>query len=413
MGLQYRRGGSLKQTAVLLSVLTLAAVATADSLNVRLVGSCALPGGFTFGEAASGEYVYVANGDSGLRVIAIADPTQPTEVGYIDTRGMAYGVELVGDLAYVADGDSGLQIVSIADPEHPVDVGHCLTSGCARGLAVSGDYAYVASDSGLRVVSIVDPAHPAEVGRYHMTSGAFAVAVVGSHAYVGGMNSGFWVISVADPANPSFVGNCGTPDRVYGVAVSGSYAYVACEDSGMRVISVADPAHPVEVGCLIDSAFVAIGLALDGTRVYVAGGIGCNSFQVISVADPTQPVEVGYYGGVGEHSVAYAGDYALVGGHRALYIMQYIGSGAKETEKVAAQVLNCATVVRGVLFLPEAPDHKLLPASLLDVSGRRVLSLHSGANDIHGLAPGIYFVRSGLSAVSRERSAVARVVIAR
>jgi len=180
----------------------------------------------------------------------------------------------------------------------------------------------------------------------------------------------------------------------------------------MRVISVADPAHPVEVGRLTDSASVAIGLALDGTRVYVAGGIGCSGFQVISVADPSQPVEVGYYG-KGEQSVACAGDYAFVGGLRTLYVMQYIGSGAKEAEKAAVRAPNCATVARGVLFLPEAASHRPQAASLLDISGRRVLSLHSGANDIHGLAPGIYFVRSGLSAVSRERSAVARVVIAR
>jgi len=50
--------------------------------------------------------------------------------------------------------------------------------------------------------------------------------------------------------------------------------------------------------------------------------------------------------------------------------------------------------------------------TLLDISGRAVLVLHPGPNDISRLAPGVYFVRSEPPAVSREPSAVtARKVI--
>ena len=51
------------------------------------------------------------------------------------------------------------------------------------------------------------------------------------------------------------------------------------------------------------------------------------------------------------------------------------------------------TVVRGVLSLPEAPSRKPQAASLLDATGRRVMELHSGANDVRALAPGVYFVQ--------------------
>jgi hypothetical protein len=44
--------------------------------------------------------------------------------------------------------------------------------------------------------------------------------------------------------------------------------------------------------------------------------------------------------------------------------------------------------------LPVAPgSHKPQAASLLDVSGREVLDLKVGANDLRALAPGVYFVR--------------------
>jgi len=87
-----------------------------------------------------------------------------------------------------------------------------------------------------------------------------------------------------------------------------------------------------------------------------------------------------------------------------------------------------ATVVRGVLFLPgaengDSPPERLRPtqrgtvpifrAALLDISGRQVMDLKPGANDVRALAPGIYFVRSEPSAVSRQPSAVTKVVVTR
>jgi hypothetical protein len=72
------------------------------------------------------------------------------------------------------------------------------------------------------------------------------------------------------------------------------------------------------------------------------------------------------------------------------------------------------TIVRGCLWLPQSPVASgRSPSALLDISGRKVTVLRPGANDVSRLAPGVYFVRSGLSAVSREPSAVGsqRVVI--
>ena len=72
-----------------------------------------------------------------------------------------------------------------------------------------------------------------------------------------------------------------------------------------------------------------------------------------------------------------------------------------------------ATVIRGILFLPPASGVERLASSvLLDISGRKVLSLHEGANDVRSLSPGVYFVRERL-AVGGERNAVHKVVLTR
>ncbi|UCG43142.1 MAG: hypothetical protein JSU73_00570 [candidate division WOR-3 bacterium] len=70
-----------------------------------------------------------------------------------------------------------------------------------------------------------------------------------------------------------------------------------------------------------------------------------------------------------------------------------------------------ATIVRGSLSLPGSSS-SLPTSSLLDATGRKVVDLRPGENDIRHVAPGVYFVRS---AGSGERSAVSvrKVVVQR
>jgi len=91
---------------------------------------------------------------------------------------------------------------------------------------------------------------------------------------------------------------------------------------------------------------------------------------------------------------------------------------AEQPTQPAITAQPSATVIRGVLFLPKmgtAPSGTVpvFGPSLLDASGRKVLDLRAGANDVRSLAPGVYFVRSGPSAVSCQPSAVTKVVVTR
>ena len=58
---------------------------------------------------------------------------------------------------------------------------------------------------------------------------------------------------------------------------------------------------------------------------------------------------------------------------------------------------------RSVLFLGPSAASGQPSAVLLDVSGRKVMDLRPGANDVGRLAPGVYFVR--------QASSVAKVII--
>jgi hypothetical protein len=66
------------------------------------------------------------------------------------------------------------------------------------------------------------------------------------------------------------------------------------------------------------------------------------------------------------------------------------------------------TICRGVLVLQARGEKRAArsESELLDLSGRKVLDLMPGANDVSRLSPGVYFVRAEPLAVSRKPSAV-------
>ncbi len=79
-----------------------------------------------------------------------------------------------------------------------------------------------------------------------------------------------------------------------------------------------------------------------------------------------------------------------------------------EQEQQPTGVRPSATVVRGVLFLAERPRSST--SFLMDVSGRKVLDLRPGANDVRALVPGVYFVQEP-QASSPKPQAVLKVII--
>jgi hypothetical protein len=73
--------------------------------------------------------------------------------------------------------------------------------------------------------------------------------------------------------------------------------------------------------------------------------------------------------------------------------VMYGVAGIEEMSNVERRAPNVPTVVRGVLWQQDRGPRTGDGAELLDVSGRRVLALRPGANDVSRLAPGVYFVR--------------------
>lgn len=70
------------------------------------------------------------------------------------------------------------------------------------------------------------------------------------------------------------------------------------------------------------------------------------------------------------------------------------------------------TIIRGVLCLPVEPGVPSCVIRLFDATGRMVMDLAPGENDIRHLSPGIYFVRQE-SGVMHDAPGVRKLVIQR
>ena len=97
-------------------------------------------------------------------------------------------------------------------------------------------------------------------------------------------------------------------------------------------------------------------------------------------------------------------------------ICQFIPSplvGASEVTSYGLRVASSATIVRGVLVFEARGERREARGELLDISGRKVLNLQPGANDVSDLAPGVYFVREAQAQAQDQAQAIRKVVVTR
>jgi len=284
---------------------------------LTLTGSYNSPG-YASDVFISGNYAYIADGSSGLRVVSISNPSSPTSAGFYSIVN-ALGIFVEGDYAYIANHLGGLQVLNILNPASPVHAGIYDTPGEAFDIDIEGDYAYIADgSSGLRVVSISNPSSPTSVGAYSTTN-ATDVFIEGNYAYIADGNSGLRIVSISNPSSPIGTGICPTTNAM-GVFVSGNYAYVADGSSGLRVVSILNPSSPTSVG--VCSTTNAVGVFVEGDYAYVADD--ADGLHVVDISDPLIPVlVVSYNTSSSAQDVFIAGNHAYVAdGTGGLQILQ-------------------------------------------------------------------------------------------
>lgn len=233
---------------------------------------------------------YLASDYGGLVVLDLHDPSVPTEAWSGYKAEQAVDICVDGTRAYVADFASGMQILDVGDPGNPTTVGLFDTVGARQTYtaAARDSFAFVGI-SGIpgrryfRVLDVTDPATPLPAAQESCASPPNDMVLRDTLVYAAAV-SRFYVFNVARPREPRLVGSCVTQDGTYfGLAVQDSLAYLM--SGRLQVINVARPASPVVVSSTALGG--ATGIAVRDTFAYIPNG--WDSVRVYSVANPASP----------------------------------------------------------------------------------------------------------------------------
>jgi hypothetical protein len=127
--------------------------------------------------------------------------------------GPVTDIDVVGDLAYIANGKM-LRVLNIANPANPVDVGS-IDLGAIVGVRVRDGYAFVAGNRpGTNTFCVVDVSNPAQMEAvwYDYNTGwslGKYVRLYGNRAYVGGDGT-ILAYDITDPPNVVYLGRVST-----------------------------------------------------------------------------------------------------------------------------------------------------------------------------------------------------------
>jgi hypothetical protein len=213
--------------------------------------------------------------------------------------GTINDLALVGSYGYVAD-TVGLKIVNLANTSNPQVVGTLMTTTKAAGVAVNGQYAYVAAafnNHALYVVDVSNKTNPRTVSSLFPASGGSCVAVSVSGGktlvliggYFAGKGTGLQVVDATDPLAPvalSFVKLSSTPQAL---VVAERYAYAAIGALGVQTLDLANPSAP-----FVLTSFSSVGNASRlaflqtsaGNTLAIPGSAGLRLVNVNNAAAP-------------------------------------------------------------------------------------------------------------------------------
>jgi len=287
-----------------------------------------------------GEYLYVADGRGGLRVLDVAQIDQkgfsekittapvspldqrlrvetkdarsvasPTTLGVDPTRShlpenREQGIHPLYGYLYVADREEGLILVGAAtlldgNPRNnvlekslvfnPDD----LLKG-ASFVTVAGRFAYVGCDAGLVVVDLDEPTTPRVVATLPELKGVRGVSVQFRYAFVA-CEAGLAAVDVTPEPDGSFpatlrvVSAIPLPDA-RSVYVARTYAYVAAGHQGLAIVDVTRPEGMKLLrlfdaqGALDDTNDIKIGITNTSLFAYLADGR--NGLRVLQLTTP-------------------------------------------------------------------------------------------------------------------------------
>jgi hypothetical protein len=276
--------------------------------------------------SASGDYVYVGAGLSGLVVFDVSYPEMPAPIGCDNTPDYfsLESLPLAGDRLAVAqrgyfpeldeegigqcDGTQfnkqkifsrydNLVIYDISDKNRPKQVGGFPEIGTPGKLVASDGYAYVLDYSG--GISIIDISNPQSMRRISYVLpikdiwfGMIPYANIrkyGNYVYIGREFEGFRIVDVSDPYSPKSVASYNSPGVAVDIAVIDDYIMLADSRSPTQILKL-DSLN--EVKPVYDLAIEKYAFQIETRDTIAFIGAGNAGLVILNISDPENITEI-------------------------------------------------------------------------------------------------------------------------
>ena len=124
-----------------------------------------------------GDYAILAAHSDGILIYDISSPVSPQFVSQVATNN-AFSLAVDNNFVYVADGDKGLKIIDISQISTPRLVSSLETSGSAKDIRYKNDYVFMAvGAAGVDVAEVSDPELPVLLDSFETRGFASKVAI--------------------------------------------------------------------------------------------------------------------------------------------------------------------------------------------------------------------------------------------
>ncbi|MDR2790576.1 MAG: hypothetical protein LBB59_06340 [Campylobacteraceae bacterium] len=250
----------------------------ANATNPYIMGSIDTYDANHIALLANNKIAFIADGKYGLKIIDISNSSNPTVIGSIQT---IYAQKIVlshdNTKAYIADGNGGLKIINISNPSNPTLTGSTDEYGIYDiALSKDGTKIYAASGfGGLRVIDISNFSNPFHTSSLRTTYARGVTAISDNIIYVADSGGGLKIIDISDAANPDIVGELKTSNAYKAITLSNNQkVFLADSEGGLKIIDISDPMQPYILSSVVTSDAKDVIISKDNTKIIVIDGTG-------------------------------------------------------------------------------------------------------------------------------------------
>lgn len=173
--------------------------------NIQYIGSCTIPLTSIYEIQILYNYACLAT-SSGLVMVNITDPNNPSEVGRFDHVTQLMSVDLHNEVAYVGSEFDGFRVVNITDPTQPEEIGNWTVYTRCRSVVADDETVYITHiGDGLTILDVSNPRNPMPIGGFDPSESLYRFKKDGVFLYAGS-GVGLRVINISNPVSPEIIG---------------------------------------------------------------------------------------------------------------------------------------------------------------------------------------------------------------